>query len=139
MEKFSNISLCRHAYLNGCHLPPSYKSLSNTGSEFYLHLMIVTMFKLINYIITSIHFNSDTDWMPLKDWTKFETSVESVSWKNFHHNHNDFIKASVRARNGALNDVVLETDGVLIDLTPPIKDYLNDGSLAGSDIDYQVK
>ena len=44
----------------------------------------------------------------------------------------------MRARNGALNDRIVETNGVLIDLTAPVMDWLNDGNIAASDIDFQV-
>ena len=44
----------------------------------------------------------------------------------------------MRARNGALNDRFVETNGVLIDLTAPVMDWLNDGNIAASDIDFQV-
>ena len=74
----------------------------------------------------------------LKDWTAFPNTEKYASWNNFHNKHKDHIKSSLRVRNGAMNDLTVETDGVLIDLTAPVVTYLYDGSDAGLDLDFQV-
>ena len=65
-------------------------------------------------------------------------SDQFASWNNFHNHHEDIIRASLRVTNGALNDVTLNTNGVLIDLTAPVATYLMDGAVPGSDIEFQV-
>ena len=61
-----------------------------------------------------------------------------ASWTNFHHHHRDYIRSSLRVRNGALNEITLDTDGVLIDLTVPFMEFLADGNVAGLDLDFQA-
>ena len=98
--------------------------------------------KVVNIKITcafpDIIFFSGNDWVTLKDWTDFENTMKYVSWKNFHNSHKDVLKASLRAQNGALNDIVVDTNGVLIDLTAPVMEYLVDGTVAETDVDFQV-
>lgn len=57
---------------------------------------------------------------------------------NFHLNHRDVVKTQVRATNGALNSVAIETDSFIVDTTPPALIYgLWDGQ-GSADVDYQV-
>ena len=74
----------------------------------------------------------------LKDWVVIPNTMKYASWNSFHNKHKDQIKSSLRVRNGAMNDLTVETDGVLIDLTAPILTYLYDGSNADLDLDFQV-
>lgn len=76
--------------------------------------------------------------MEIKEWSKFEKSIKSAEWRNFHLEHNDEIRTTVKATNGALNDIDVESNGFLVDLTPPLLGHLNDGSVTGKDIAYQV-
>ncbi|XP_060596420.1 uncharacterized protein LOC132750448 [Ruditapes philippinarum] len=78
------------------------------------------------------------DWTIIKEWTKFAKAERTAEWRNFHLAHNDKIKSSIKATNGALNDIDTESDGFLIDLTSPLLGYLNDGPDNQKDIQYQV-
>ena len=125
--------ICRLSGIN------SFSSYPNTNNDYLkCFLNIGQYFTVIILFVSNIYLSSENNWITLTDWTRLENSVQSVSWKSFHHNHKDFLKASVRARNGALNDRIVETNGVLIDLTAPVMDWLNDGNIAASDIDFQV-
>ena len=67
------------------------------------------------------------------------SNQSSFEWRHFHLKHKDIISASVVSMNGALNDNETESDGVLIDLTVPYLNYLNDGNYKGTDAAFQVK
>ncbi|XP_053400990.1 uncharacterized protein LOC123541000 [Mercenaria mercenaria] len=79
-----------------------------------------------------------SDWATIKEWSKFGKHSKMAEWRNFHLNHNDEVKSTVKAANGALNDVETETDGFIVDLTSPLLEHLNDGSVSGKDIEFQV-
>lgn len=81
--------------------------------------------------------HSGGEWQTFVDWTQVSNSDQFASWNNFHNHHEDVIRASLRVTNGALNDVTLNTNGVLIDLTAPVVTYLMDGTVPGSDIEFQ--
>lgn len=59
-------------------------------------------------------------------------------WKDVHLQHKDRVKTKFRTINGALNKIETETDGFIVDLTAPKLMYLNDGSEAKVDAEYQV-
>ena len=59
-------------------------------------------------------------------------------WKNNNFEHSDMVKSNLRVTNGALNEIIKETDGIMIDLTAPVVEYLNDGEDSKQDIQYQV-
>lgn len=73
----------------------------------------------------------------LRDWSTFSNTSSSVTWLNFNLEHEDRVKMELKVTNGALNSVTEETDGFVVDLTPPELTYLWDG-LGSSDIMYQV-
>ncbi|KAK3612537.1 hypothetical protein CHS0354_024514 [Potamilus streckersoni] len=79
-----------------------------------------------------------SEWEVLKNWTTFKNDTNAASWKNFHLHHKDRVKSTVRAVNGALNPVERDTDGFIVDLTPPNLLYLGDGNNDKSDIEFQV-
>lgn len=68
----------------------------------------------------------------------FSNTTESAKWLNFHFEHKDRVKLVVRTTNGALNSIVNETDGYIVDLTPPKLIYLGDGSIQHKDLEFQV-
>lgn len=78
------------------------------------------------------------EWAEIKEWSNFEKSTKKAEWRNFHLEHNDEIKTTVKGTNGALNDIDVESDGFLVDLTSPLLGHLNDGLVTGKDIVYQV-
>jgi hypothetical protein len=79
-----------------------------------------------------------SDWTIIKDWSKFANTSKTAEWRNFHLNHKDEIKTTVKATNGALNDVEIVTDGFIVDLTPPLLEHFNDGLINGKDLEFQV-
>ncbi|KAL5015119.1 hypothetical protein ScPMuIL_009389 [Solemya velum] len=81
--------------------------------------------------------NLTEDFVVLKDWTSFNNQTEDVIWRNFHLQHRDRIKVVLETVNGALNSVENETDGFVVDLTPPKLLHLGDGLTENSDIEYQ--
>ncbi|KAK6174798.1 hypothetical protein SNE40_013376 [Patella caerulea] len=81
--------------------------------------------------------NKTNNFEILRDWHEMDNSTESVEWHNFHLHHRDSIKTKLRTTNGALGQIVEETDGYIVDLTPPRLIYLNDGGTQQTDIDYQ--
>lgn len=52
--------------------------------------------------------------------------------------HGDFYYVTVVACNGAHRCSAAHSDGVTIDITPPVMNYVRDGVM-GPDMDYQVK
>ena len=83
-------------------------------------------------------FRHGSDWTIIKDWSKFGKILNEAEWRNFHLNQQDKIKSSVKATNGALIDVEIDTDGFIVDLTSPILEYLHDGLINGKDLEFQV-
>ncbi|KAL5014713.1 hypothetical protein ScPMuIL_008983 [Solemya velum] len=81
--------------------------------------------------------NLTEDFVVLKDWTSFNNQTEDVIWRNFYLQHRDKIKVVLETVNGALNSVKNETDGFVVDLTPPKLLHLGDGLTENSDIEYQ--
>lgn len=68
----------------------------------------------------------------------FNNETESVRWLNFHLHHNDYITFTLRTTNGALNSIINETDGFLVDLTPPELMFMRDGTDDKEDAEFQV-
>ena len=92
----------------------------------------------INNMWKICFFRHGSDWTIIKGWSKFEKTIHEAEWRNFHLNHKDEIKSTVKATNGALNDVEVETDGFIVDLTSPILEHLHDGLINGKDLEFQV-
>ena len=61
-----------------------------------------------------------------------------VEWQDFHLHHKDCLKSVMKTTNGALNEIETETNSFIVDLTPPLLDYIGDGNTARGDIQYQV-
>ncbi|XP_052806219.1 uncharacterized protein LOC128235437 [Mya arenaria] len=72
---------------------------------------------------------------------KTEHDIDATSkvaaWNNFNLKHLDYIRSTIIAINGALNDNSNSTDGILIDLTEPAIKFIYDGTSLGSDIRFQ--
>lgn len=81
--------------------------------------------------------NLGTSYELLRDWSTFSNTSSSVTWLNFDLEHKDRVKTELKVTNGALNSVTQETDGFVVDLSPPELEHLWDG-LGSSDIMYQV-
>ncbi|ESO82597.1 hypothetical protein LOTGIDRAFT_236952 [Lottia gigantea] len=81
--------------------------------------------------------NISQDFEVLRDWHELDNDTQSIEWHNFHLHHRDNVKLKLRTTNGALGRIVEETDGYVVDLTPPSLIYLNDGGQQTKDIDYQ--
>ncbi|KAK6192291.1 hypothetical protein SNE40_003784 [Patella caerulea] len=73
----------------------------------------------------------------VRDWHELDNSTEYVEYHNFHLKHGDIVRSKLRTTNGALGQVIQETDGYIVDLTPPRLIYLNDGNQQAEDIQYQ--
>lgn len=73
----------------------------------------------------------------MRDWSTFSNTSSSVTWLNFDLEHKDRVKTELKVTNGALNSVTQQTDGFVVDLSPPELEHLWDG-LGSSDIMYQV-
>lgn len=74
----------------------------------------------------------------MRDWSTFSNTSSSVTWLNFDLEHKDRVKTELKVTNGALNSVTQQTDGFVVDLSPPELEHLWDG-LGSSDIMYQVQ
>ncbi|VDI67222.1 Hypothetical predicted protein [Mytilus galloprovincialis] len=72
-----------------------------------------------------------------RDFVTFSNITESVKWLNFHFQHKDRVKLYLRTTNGAINSIVNETDGYIVDLTPPKLVYLGDGLAQHEDLEFQ--
>ena len=73
-----------------------------------------------------------------RDWVPFSNETREVDWVNFHLQHKDNVKVKLRTTNGALNTIINETDGFIVDLTPPVLVTLGDGSVLHHDTTFQV-
>lgn len=73
----------------------------------------------------------------IRNWTLFSNATTSVTWLNFHHLHRDRIRTTLKTTNGALRWIQNSTDSFIVDLTPPLLQYIRDG-LGANDRDYQV-
>ena len=74
----------------------------------------------------------------IKDWVQYTSDTTSVSWLNLDLAHKDRVKVNVKATNGAQSTVTVESNGFVVDLTPPELVYIKDGTVAGEDIKFQV-
>ncbi|VDI73733.1 Hypothetical predicted protein, partial [Mytilus galloprovincialis] len=81
--------------------------------------------------------NLSESFKVVRDFMTFSNTTESAKWLNFHFEHKDRVKLVVRTTNGALNSIVNETDGYIVDLTPPKLIYLGDGSIQYKDLEFQ--
>ncbi|XP_076086791.1 uncharacterized protein LOC143057371 [Mytilus galloprovincialis] len=77
------------------------------------------------------------DYEVIKDWVQYPSDTASVSWLNLDLEHKDRVKVNVKATNGAQNTVTAESDGFVVDLTPPELMYIGDGTVAQEDVKYQ--
>jgi hypothetical protein len=59
----------------------------------------------------------------VRDWVPLSNETREVDWVNFHLKHKDNVK---------------ETDGFIVDLTPPVLVNLGDGSVLHEDKTFQV-
>ncbi|KAK3609657.1 hypothetical protein CHS0354_035942 [Potamilus streckersoni] len=82
--------------------------------------------------------NDDGNYQVLKDWVEYDNTTTSIKWQNFHLKHRDRIKSLLRTTNNALNQITSVTNSFIIDLTPPVLEYVNDGTEEGIDYDFQV-
>jgi hypothetical protein len=74
----------------------------------------------------------------VRDWVPLSNETREVDWVNFHLKHKDNVKVKLRTTNGALNSIINETDGFIVDLTPPVLVNLGDGSVLHEDNTFQV-
>ncbi|XP_071123199.1 uncharacterized protein [Mytilus edulis] len=81
--------------------------------------------------------NGSNDFRVIRNWVTFNNETESVRWLNFHLHHNDYITLTLRTTNGALNSIINETDGFLVDLTPPELMFMRDGTGDKEDAEFQ--
>ncbi|KAL5013969.1 hypothetical protein ScPMuIL_008239 [Solemya velum] len=75
----------------------------------------------------------------LKNWISFDNRTEDVVWRNLQLQHRDKIKIVLEIVNGAMESIEAETDGVVVDLTPPKLVHFGDGLSSGADREYQVE
>jgi hypothetical protein len=87
--------------------------------------------------MNKIFRNLGTSYELMREWSTFSNTSSSVTWLNFDLEHQDRVKMELKVTNGAQNSLTHETDGFVVDLTPPELTYLWDG-LGSSDIMYQV-
>ncbi|XP_052081235.1 uncharacterized protein LOC127719259 [Mytilus californianus] len=81
--------------------------------------------------------NLSENFQVVRDFVTFSNMTESAKWLNFHFEHKDRVKLVLQTTNGALNSIVNETDGYIVDLTPPKLVYLEDGSVQHEDLEFQ--
>jgi hypothetical protein len=62
---------------------------------------------------------------------------ESFTWHHFNLAHKLHVKTKLRATNGAYNTDNADTNGFIVDLTPPELDYIGDGVTPRTDIFFQ--
>jgi hypothetical protein len=78
------------------------------------------------------------DFAILRNWTLFSNTTSSITWLNFHHEHRDRIRTTLKTTDGALRYITNSTDSFVVDLTPPLLLYIRDGAMA-KDRDYQAR
>ncbi|XP_052806221.1 uncharacterized protein LOC128235438 [Mya arenaria] len=75
------------------------------------------------------------------DVVKTEDDIDAAltfaAWKNLNLKHLDYIRSTIIAFNGALNENSNSSDGILIDLTSPTFEFIYDGTSLGTDIRFQ--
>ena len=81
--------------------------------------------------------NMSESFVVIRDWSLFSNATSSVTWLNFHHLHRDRVRTTLRTTNGALRSIQNSTDSFVVDLTPPLLQFIRDGTGA-TDRDYQV-
>lgn len=89
--------------------------------------------------IVLLSFSNNTDhYEVVRDWITFSKEINSIEWVNFNLQHKDNVKVKLRTINTALNSIINETDGFVVDLTSPVLVSLGDGTLLNEDITFQV-
>ena len=66
------------------------------------------------------------------------SSSDGFEWTHIHFDDGDRVLVSVTAVNGAEQQVTRQSDGFLVDTTPPLLVYLRDGLDAIEDVQYQT-
>jgi hypothetical protein len=90
----------------------------------------------IHYVLFSAN---STISVTVVDWTRLASNVtEHAGFFHLHLKHGDQVETELRVTNGALNQVVMATDGFVVDLTPPLLVFLGDGPDWEADTEYQV-
>ncbi|XP_076076023.1 uncharacterized protein LOC143046845 [Mytilus galloprovincialis] len=84
-----------------------------------------------------ISSNNTDHYEVVRDWITFSKEINSIEWVNFNLQHKDNVKVKLRTINTALNSIINETDGFVVDLTSPVLVSLGDGTLLNEDITFQ--
>ncbi|XP_052806226.1 uncharacterized protein LOC128235445 [Mya arenaria] len=86
---------------------------------------------------TSVERNRGGQTYVVKTEQDIDATSTFAAWKNLNLKHLDYIRSTIIAINGALNDISNSTDGILIDLTTPTSKFIYDGTSLGADIRFQ--
>ncbi|KAI8510725.1 hypothetical protein Bbelb_116410, partial [Branchiostoma belcheri] len=75
--------------------------------------------------------NLTTDWEIIHHPEEVNSNADHINWHHFHLHHGDTVAAILKATNQAGSHVTVESDGFVVDTTPPVLHFLGDGPEAG--------
>ncbi|VDI79784.1 Hypothetical predicted protein [Mytilus galloprovincialis] len=81
--------------------------------------------------------NNTEEYEVIKDWHTLHSKTDNIEWVNFHLHHKDQVKVKLKTTNAALNSIINETDGFVVDLTPAELVSLGDGTVLKKDETFQ--
>ncbi|VDI54125.1 Hypothetical predicted protein [Mytilus galloprovincialis] len=81
--------------------------------------------------------NNTKDYEVVREWVTFPKETDSIEWVNFHLHHKDHVKVKLKTTNAALNSIINETSGFVVDLTPADLVSLGDGTVLKEDKTFQ--
>ena len=88
--------------------------------------------------VTLFFSNNTEDYEVVREWVTFPKETDSIEWVNFHLHHKDHVKVKLKTTNAALNSIINETSGFVVDLTPADLVSLGDGTVLKEDKTFQV-
>ncbi|CAH1258771.1 JAG1 [Branchiostoma lanceolatum] len=75
--------------------------------------------------------NDTSDWEVIHPPQEVDSNTDHINWHHFHLHHGDTVAAQLTAINKAGSHVTVESDGFVVDTTPPVLHFLGDGPAAG--------
>ena len=88
--------------------------------------------------MNSFSENATNEFEVIHEADSVGSETSSIEWHHFHLHHKDQVYVNLRTINQALNHIDTPTNGILVDLTPPVLRTLGDGLVVGQDADFQV-
>ncbi|XP_078578634.1 uncharacterized protein LOC144863382 [Branchiostoma floridae x Branchiostoma japonicum] len=75
--------------------------------------------------------NVTSDWEVIHSPEEVNSNTDHINWHHFHLHHGDTVVVQLTATNKADSHVTAESDGFMVDTTPPVLHFLGDGAAAG--------